>query len=144
MELLLVRAIRHADVENDAERVGAIPDRRWAESKHVHRRDVVRRPQPQPLGQAVGQLVRELGAELPELFAAAVCQALLEWAVQHRQGSAEEHRASWGGRLGAQSGHVHRLLVVVIWARPSPTVVRGPVTVEPVPGRLDVVLVVRE
>lgn len=74
----------------------------------------------------MGQLVRELGAELPELFAAAVCQARLERAVQHRQGSAEEHRTSWGGRLvegvrvlnagllGARSGHVHHLFVVVI------------------------------
>lgn len=31
VERLLVRLARHADVEDDAERIGAVPDRRWAE-----------------------------------------------------------------------------------------------------------------
>lgn len=31
VERLLIRLARHADVEDDAERVGAVPDRRWAE-----------------------------------------------------------------------------------------------------------------
>lgn len=131
VERLLVRVARHADVEDYAERVGAIPDRRWAEPKHVHRGNVVRRSQAQPPGQPLGKLVRELRAQLPELLAVAVRQAWLERAVQHRQGAPEEHCAARGrlavwlvrmsgflaaGLLGVRPGHMNRHVTPAISA----------------------------